>query len=179
MVWGWSLAKWLPRKFHPHGSWQHNFLIVSIHMPIKTRCEIEINITIHTLVLLSIWQNTYYRMIFIATFHFSVSAVATMLISSFMIFVRFLLSRQCFWRSTMIHVHLLSFSFKTTHARIWTWSYYWLRFSQWKQQRIGDRYQHHSWVWNTRLRMWWWLNSTQCRWKKRRNHRNSDFVIIA
>ena len=37
-------------------------------MAISINCEIEINITVHLAALLSVCQNSYYEMIFIATF---------------------------------------------------------------------------------------------------------------
>ena len=44
------------------------FSAMDITIAINANCEIEINITIHAPTLLSVCQNSYYQMIFIANF---------------------------------------------------------------------------------------------------------------
>ena len=63
------------------------FSTMDITVAINSNCEIEINITIHTLALLSMNQNTYYSIVtFIRLF---VSSLATMFVVPCILFALF------------------------------------------------------------------------------------------
>ena len=62
------------------------FFSMDITVAINSDCEIEINITIHTLALLSMYQNNYYNIItFITLFG---SSLATMFVVSCILFAQ-------------------------------------------------------------------------------------------
>ena len=69
------------------------FSVMNITVAINSNCQIEINITIHTLALLSMCQNNYYSIItFITSFG---SSLATMFVVSCILFAQLSIIAAC------------------------------------------------------------------------------------